>query len=167
MRPGRRLHRHRKLARPGAKPAPASVSEEIPLGIPVDPDDPTLSEESTLIDAEPVASPAAGKTAKAAKASKSATQDDTVEVLALKGRPVDPNEETEGALDGDLEPDPPKKIGFTCACGVRLLATRKAYDKRMRCGSCQTLMLISLVYDPAAKKFQIEPFRVEVPDLPT
>ena len=83
MRPGRRHHRLRKLGRPGSKPAPPS--EDIPLGIPVDPDDPTLSEESTLIEAKPVASPAAARPAKEAKASKSATQDDTVEVRALKG----------------------------------------------------------------------------------
>jgi hypothetical protein len=165
MRPGRRHHRLRKLARPGPKAAPAT--EEIPLGIPVDPDDSALPEESTLIDAEPVGAPVPARTGKAPKPSKSATQDDTVQVLALKGKPVDPNEETEGALDGDLEPDPPDKIGFTCTCGVRLVATRKAYDKRMRCAKCQTLMLISLVWNPAAKKFEIEPFRVDVPDLPT
>jgi hypothetical protein len=171
MRPGRRLHRLRKLGRPAQKPPPKP--EEIPLGIPIDPNDPSLSEESTLIEVEPVAQTRTGKTpgkpgptGKTPKPSKSATQDDTVEVLALKGKPVDPNEETEGALDGDLEPDPPEKIGFTCACGARLVATRKSYDKRMRCGNCRTLMLISVVFDPALKKFQIEPFRVGgMPDL--
>lgn len=159
MRPGRRLHRLRKLARPGrGKPQPA---EEIPLGIPVEPDDPSLSEESTLLEMEPGAAPTPAR-----KPSKSSTQDDTVEVLALKGKPADPNEETEGALDGALEPEPPDKIGFTCACGVRLVATKKSYDKRMRCANCRTMMLISLVFNPATRGFEIEPFRVDVPDLP-
>ncbi|HXX93990.1 MAG TPA: hypothetical protein VEN81_10170 [Planctomycetota bacterium] len=171
MRPGRRLHRHRKLGRPAPKRKPES--QDILLGIPVDPDDPSLSEESTLIEAESVAAPGAPRPSPAPRLagpapqpSPPSTQDDTVELLALPGRPTDPNEETEGALDGDLEPEPPDRIRFECPCGARLVATRKSYDKRMRCGSCRTLMLISVVYDPLQKAFEIEPLRVgDMPEL--
>ena len=165
MRPGRRHHRLRKLGRLAQKPS--TQPEEIPLGIPVDSDDSALSEDSTLVEVGPVTVPTAGRAGKNPKPTKSATQDDTAEVQALKGKPVKPNPDSVGALDGDLVPDPPDKIGFTCACGVKLVARRKSYDKRMRCGSCRTLMLISVVYDPAGKKFDIEPFRVgDLPDLP-
>ena len=165
MRPGRRHHRLRKLARPGRGQPPPP--EEIPLGIPVDPDDPSLPEESTLVEAKPVAAPTPARgPAATRKPSKSGTQDDTVEVLALKGKRADPNGQSEGALDRVLVPDPPERIAFTCACGVRLAATKKSYDKRMRCAKCRTLMLISLVYNPAKRAYGIEPFRVDVPDLP-
>lgn len=179
MRLRRRLH-HKKLGRTGrAAPAPKNgksaaipVGEEVLTGIPVEPteDERKLAGKSTLVEAQAVSDPML-KPPPRSKASpvRTEAQDDTEvrEAIRVGGKP-DPNAETEGALDAQLrEPDPPDKIGFTCSCGAKLVATKKAYDKRMRCAGCKTLMLVSLVWDPDQRAHEIVPFRVEnLPDVP-
>lgn len=161
MRPIRRPHRRRRLARPGA-PSP-SPEQEIPEGIPVDPQDPN---ESTLIDqtavAEPVPVSPSSKTAVIERpAPKEPPQDETVAVAALREpQPSDSKAETAGVLDGELEPPAPEKLDFDCACGEKVTATRKTYDTRMRCEGCKALMLVSLVYDPETRTHEIVPFQV-------
>ena len=169
MRLGKKRKTIRKLAQQARERS--HPAEEVLNGIPVEPPpaDPVLAGKSTLVEAvavpdpmlEPLDAPSAGST-------EASPTDETVEALAVTaGRPVDRNAETEGALDADIkEPDAPDKLGFTCACGARLVATKKAYDKRMRCANCQTLMLVSLVWDPKKKAYEIVPFRVEnLPDV--
>ncbi len=58
-------------------------------------------------------------------------------------------------------PDPPMRLEFSCPCGKRLVATRECFDRRSRCGSCRTILLLNLVYQRDLGIFQIEPFRVE------
>jgi hypothetical protein len=173
MRLGKKRHSLRKLVRPPRPPArtpegpktPAHVPSTSELGgVPLE----FSSGDSTLLEGEMVAEPVEMPAAKPSKAkSPAASQSDTVETLAIRPTRVDPNEETEGALDGDLkEAEPPDKISFTCACGAKLLATRKTYDKRTRCANCRTLLLISLVWNAGKGDYEIIPFRVgDMPEL--
>lgn len=171
MRPVRRPHRRRRLVRKGAAPSTSSA-EEIPEGIPVDPNDP---DESTLIDKTAVAEPVKAPVSPSAKTAileppgkKEAPQDETVEVLAIREKTTDVKGETAGALDGDLEePDAPDRLSFRCTCGATIEATKKTYDTRQKCESCKTLLLVSLIWNPGKNAYEIEPFRVgDVPDLP-
>jgi hypothetical protein len=59
------------------------------------------------------------------------------------------------------EPRPPQKMEFSCACGASLVATAETYDKQSRCGMCQTVLLLNLVYDADCRSFEIVPFRVD------
>lgn len=156
MRPVRRPHRRRRLARP------VKSAEEIPEGIPVDPEGP---DESTLVEQTAVAQPVSpsSKTAVIDRPGpKEPPQDETVEVLAIReAPPADSKAETAGALDGDLEPPAPETLHFACACGEKLTATRKTYDTRIRCGGCRATMLVSLVYDPETRTHEIVPFQVD------
>lgn len=168
MRLGKKRKTIRRLAQQARERS--HPAEEVLNGIPVEPvpPDPVLAGKSTLVEAlavpDPMLEPLDGPRLNSTEVS---AQDETVQALAVGGKSVDPNEETEGPLDADIqEPDAPEKIGFRCACGAPLIATKKAYDKRMRCGSCRTLMLISLVWDPKKGAYEIVPFRVEnLPDV--
>ncbi len=166
MRLGKKRKTIRRLAQQARERS--HPTEKVLDGILVEPapEHSALAGRSTRIEAtaDPLLEPLDGPPLRSTELS---PQDETVQALAITAKPVDPNEETEGALDADIkEPDAPDKIGFACACGARLVATKKAYDKRMRCGSCRTLMLVSLVWDPKKGAYEIVPFRVEhLPDL--
>jgi hypothetical protein len=170
MRPIRRPHRRRRLSRPG--PSPQNANQEIPEGIPIDPEDPDASTflEGTAV-AEPVQDPMKGTVSPSAKTAVLGNlpraQDETAELLAIREQPGDSKAESAGALDGELEPAPPEKLAFACPCGATLEASKKTYDTRITCGTCRALLLISLVWDPEKRRHEIEPFRVgDVPDLP-
>ena len=166
MRLGKKRKTIRKLAQQ-ARERSHPTGEEVLNGIPVEPApaDPELAGKSTLVEAVAVPDPMLD--APATESTQVSPTDETVEALAITAQPLDPNGETAGALDSDIkDPDAPEKVGFTCSCGARLVVTKKSYDKRMRCASCQTLMLVSLVWDPKKKKYEIVPFRVEnLPDV--
>ena len=89
--------------------------------------------------------------------SSASTEFDVPSVLAETARP---ERVSSGLQDFDVEPAPPQKLEFTCSCGTRLLATTETYDKYTRCAMCQTVMVLSLVYDPERKGHEIIPFRV-------
>ena len=57
-------------------------------------------------------------------------------------------------------PEPPNRLAFTCPCGADLIATPEIYDKHSRCGMCQTVILINLVYDAEHRSHEIVAFRV-------
>jgi hypothetical protein len=84
------------------------------------------------------------------------SQESTVELPAV--REEIPQGDGPDALV--IEPAPPKKLEFHCACGAKLVATTETYDKHSRCAMCQTVMLLSLVYDGDQRSFEIVPFRV-------
>jgi len=66
-----------------------------------------------------------------------------------------------GALDDALEPQPPPQLSFPCPCGSELVAKRELYDRRVRCPKCGVRMLISVAYDPSAKRFAVHPVRLQ------
>lgn len=84
------------------------------------------------------------------------SQETTVELAAIKDDL--PPSESSDALK--VEPAPPKKLEFSCTCGAKLVATTETYDKHSRCAMCQTVLLLSLVYDGDQRSFEIVPFRV-------
>jgi len=131
----------RKLLRPGR---PAAPPPPPPLDVPLD--NPQNGDSTEF------AIPSVG----AAKSASGpyAQQDTTVELPAL--RP---------GADPDEEPQPPRRMEFTCACGAKLIATSETYDKHTRCAMCQTVLLVNLVYDPERGSHEIVPFRVN-PDSP-
>lgn len=129
----RRIVRGRKLSRPLRPQAPKS------------------SEASTEFCVEAV---------KADPPPNSNQRDSTVELKALNLE-SDPNDETEAAHPSIEAPLPPKRLEFACACGAALIATPEMYDKHTRCGMCQTVLLINLVYDAEAGSHEIVPFRVD------
>ena len=68
---------------------------------------------------------------------------------------VRPVEEANG------ESDAPARMEFACPCGAKLIATRATYDKHSRCSSCQTVLLLNLVYDADQGTHEIVPFRID------
>jgi len=94
---------------------------------------------------------------KAQSAPRSSQQDSTVELSALPQN--DPNDETAEAVTVQA-PVPPRKLEFTCPCGASLIATPEMYDRNTRCGMCQTVMLVNLVYDAESRTHEIVAFRV-------
>jgi hypothetical protein len=60
----------------------------------------------------------------------------------------------------DMIPDPPDRIEFSCPCGKILSAPRQAFDRRSKCGACNTVLLLNLVYKRDLDRFEIEPFRI-------
>jgi len=131
----RRIRTTRRFARP-AKPEPLA-----PLELPPN------AEASTEFAVEAVK----------AQSAPSSQQDSTVELPAMPKS--DPNDETAEAITVDV-PDPPKRMGFTCPCGADLVATPEMYDQHTRCGMCQTVMLVNLVYDAESRSHEIVAFRV-------
>ena len=132
----RRIRTTRRFARP-AKPEPLP-----PLDIPA------TAEASTEFAVEAV---------KAQSAPRSSQQDSTVELKAMPQG--DPNDETAESVTVEA-PVPPKKLEFTCPCGASLIATPEMYDRNTRCGMCQTVMLVNLVYDAESRSHEIVAFRV-------
>jgi hypothetical protein len=66
------------------------------------------------------------------------------------------------SIEAEIVDDPtaPAKLEFLCACGAKLIATTATYDKHSRCAMCQTVMLLSLVYDSDRRSYEIVPFRI-------
>ncbi len=131
--PRRRLRPVRKLARPG-RPEPVDLPrvEEVPL-----------NEASTEFNVPSLLlqRPSDQKSAQLR------SQESTVEMLSVEAEIVS-------------EPPAPGKLEFNCACGAKLIATTATYDKHSRCAMCQTVMLLSLVYDTDRRSYEIVPFRV-------
>lgn len=137
--PRRRIRTTRRLGRPG-RPA-------LPSGPAPRPDSPTdLTLPSVLEDLPHPSTP------------QMRSQESTVEMTAVKEEIALAPSESSDALR--IEPPPPQKLEFQCACGVKLIATTETYDKHSRCAMCQTVMLLSLVYDGDRRSFEIVPFRV-------
>ena len=67
-------------------------------------------------------------------------------------------EEDEKPIEETLPPD---RLEFDCPCGANLIADLGSYDKQSRCGTCQTVLLLNLVYDPETGSHEINPFRVD------
>jgi hypothetical protein len=149
-RASRNTRRHiRQLAREARErsqqPAPSPVDPAAPLtGIPVEEGE--LAEASTLIDASP---------------SRPITQAETAALPAIP-RPIDPNEETEGGEEEPLASDlsPPPHLRFSCPCGAPLVANREIYDKRMPCPDCKETLLVTVLFNPAKREWQIQALRV-------
>jgi hypothetical protein len=55
----------------------------------------------------------------------------------------------------------PARLPFSCPCGAKLIATTQTYDKHSRCGMCQTVLLVNLVYDPETGSHEVVPFRID------
>jgi hypothetical protein len=142
----RRRLRARKLARPER---PAAPLEPISL-----PENNPLNGASTEVDVQAVRIATAG----AGSSSSHRSQESTVEIAGLQPQPGRNGETADGLA---IEPEPPQKMEFVCPCGARLIATTETYDKHTRCAMCQTVMLISLVYDPEKQAHEIVPFRVD------
>lgn len=101
-------------------------------------------------------------------------EESSVEGELLREEPAaDPNAETEvpaGAttvvatvpvLHPAHPPEPPPRIYFACpSCGGRLAASREIYDRRGRCSRCGSRLLISLVYNPSRRAFEIQLLRL-------
>ena len=130
--PRRRLRPVRKLARPGRPdPRPLPQAEEVPV-----------SEASTEFNV-----PSVLLDRPAADSAQLRSQESTVEMLSVEAEIVD-------------DPTAPAKLEFLCACGAKLIATTATYDKHSRCAMCQTVMLLSLVYDSDRRSYEIVPFRI-------
>ncbi len=137
--PRRRIRPPRRLGRPGC---PALSSGPAPQAD--SPTDVTLS--SVLEDLPHPSTP------------QKRSQESTVEMTAVQEEIAVPSGESSDAIR--LEPPPPQKLEFQCACGVKLVATTETYDKHSRCAMCQTVMLLSLVHEGDRRSFEIVPFRV-------
>jgi hypothetical protein len=134
----RRRVRTRRFTRP-AKPEP---SGPIPLEVNLD------SDASAEFAIEAVQ----------AQSAPTSQQDSTVELKAIPSK-TDPNAETAEEVTAGA-PDPPRRMEFACPCGTTLIATDDLYDKHTRCGMCQTVLLVNLVYDSESRTHEIVPFRV-------
>jgi len=129
-----RLPRRRlRPVRKPARPGPAPLpsAEEVPV-----------NEASTEFDV-----PSVLLQRPAASTPESRSQESTVEMLSVEAELV-------------TEPPAPGKLEFHCACGAKLIATTETYDKHSRCALCQTVLLLSLVYDTDRRSYEIVPFRV-------
>jgi len=85
------------------------------------------------------------------------SQESTVELPAVQEEIPVPGDRPEAVR---VPPKPPPKLEFECPCGRKLVATTEMYDKHLRCALCQTVMLVSLVYDADQRSFEIVPFRI-------
>jgi len=138
-----RLNRRRVRTRRFTRPAKPESTGPIPLDVDLD------GSPSTEFAVEAV---------KAQSAPKSSQQDSTVELKAIPSQ-ADPNEETAEVLS-TAQPEPPRRMEFACPCGTTLVATHDHYDKHTRCGMCQTVLLVNLVYDAETRTHEIVAFRV-------
>jgi hypothetical protein len=136
--PRRRLRLTRRPARPG-RPAPPSFVP--PQNSPLELDHPSMLEDLPHPSTPEMRS-----------------QESTVEMTAVQEELALPSGGSSDAIRS--EPPPPPKMEFTCACGARLIATPETYDRHSRCALCQTVMLLSLVYDGDRRSFEIVPFRI-------
>lgn len=88
----------------------------------------------------------------------------TVELPSIRpSRPRDPGEDTESPEDNAAasaaEPEVPERLRFLCPCGQPLTATRETYDRRMKCGGCGAILLVTLLLDPQLNTWRIEALR--------
>jgi len=139
MRLNRRRLPARRFARPGRPALPAAPP---PLELPADD---SRNGDSTEF---AIASVPGAPTASTTK-----SHDTTVELPS-----VVPTIEEGGESAGD--PIPPDRLEYACTCGAKLIATATSYDKKSRCGTCQQVMLLNLVYDPETGRHEIVPFEV-------
>ena len=63
-----------------------------------------------------------------------------------------------GKDPSDAEPELPDEAHFKCSCGVLLVLNRKHYEKRVRCPACKARMLAFLLYNAAARTFNLQLF---------
>jgi hypothetical protein len=140
MRLNRRRLPLRRFGRPG-RPAPPASS---PAPIDLPPDD-SRSGDSTEFAVPSVPGAASSSAAK--------SHESTVELPS-----VQPVVEEGGPLPDD--PIPPDRLKFACTCGAELVAMAATYDKKTRCGTCQQVLLLNLVYDPETGQHEIVPFEV-------
>jgi hypothetical protein len=139
MRLNRRRLPLRRLARPG-RPAPPAALPPIEV-----PQENARNGDSTEFAIASVPGASSSSTAK--------SHESTVELPS-----VVPTIEEGGEPAG--EPIPPDRLKFACPCGAELVATAATYDKRSRCGTCQSVLLLNLVYDPETGRHEIVPFEV-------
>ncbi len=139
MRLNRRRLPVRRFARPGRPALPARPPAAAPA-------EDARSGDSTefAITSVPGASPSP---------SEAKTHDTTVELPSVVPEIVE-----DGASAG--EAIPPDRLEYGCACGAKLIATAASYDKKSRCGTCQQVLLLNLVFDPETGKHEIVPFEV-------
>ncbi len=135
--PRRRLRPTRRLLRPG-HPVTPSVT-------------PPIHEQPTELHAPSVLEDLPHPSTPIAR-----SQETTVELAAIREE-LPPSESSDSLK---VEPKPPQKLEFNCTCGAALIATTQTYDKHSRCSMCQTVLLLSLVYDGDQRSFEIVPFRV-------
>jgi len=66
-----------------------------------------------------------------------------------------------GGMDDALGPPPPPDLVCVCpACSTKMRVKRDFFDKRAKCPRCPARLLLTVVYDPAAKTHSIQPVRV-------
>ena len=87
----------------------------------------------------------------------------TVEAIDSVPRKREPKEETRGALDEQVPPEPPPEIRFHCPCGGPLVARKQNYDRRGRCPGCGSRLILTLVWDAVARAYEITPLRMDEP----
>ena len=85
---------------------------------------------------------------------------DSKEALPASVNAAAPQRKAKGILDDDISPEPPPAMYFVCPCGSKLLARKEMYDQRVRCPDCKARLLVTLVYDPGAKMFDLRPVRL-------
>jgi hypothetical protein len=144
MRLNRRRLPLRRFGRPGR---PASSATPPPLDLPQDESRNGDSTEFAIPSVAEAASSSAA-TSPAAKSHESTVELPSVEPVIEEGGPLPEN------------PIPPDRLKFACTCGAELVATAAAYDKKTRCGTCQQVLLLNLVFDPETGQHEIVPFEV-------
>ncbi|MBV8882137.1 MAG: hypothetical protein JO332_19425, partial [Planctomycetaceae bacterium] len=135
--PRRRLRPTRRLGRPGRPAGPPPSAPSSPLHDSLT----ELDIPSVLEELPPPSTP------------QSRSQESTVEMMAVQEEIAAPPRPV------STPPRPPKELPFQCDCGAQLLARSESYDRNSRCTSCQAVMLLSLVYDPDQRSYEIVPFR--------
>jgi hypothetical protein len=139
MRLRRRHGPLRRFARPGRPSQPPSGPLDI---VPVEDKPSGESTEFAIVSIPGAASPSTPK-----------SHDSTAELPSVVPTVEEDDKGTE-------IPVPPDRLEYKCPCGADLVATLETYDKRSRCGTCQTVLLQNLVYDPETGKHEIVPFEV-------
>jgi DNA-directed RNA polymerase subunit RPC12/RpoP len=87
----------------------------------------------------------------------------TAETIDAVPRKREPKEDTRGALDEQVPPEPPPEIRFSCPCGGSLVARKENYDKRGRCPACGSRLILTLVWDAADHAYVVTPLRMDEP----
>ncbi len=91
------------------------------------------------------------------------SQDSTAQLPALGRAKHGQAKETS---DLSAIPDPPDRLEFQCPCGKRLVAKRELYNRRSKCGACQSILLLNIVYRRDLETFEIDPFRISPESKP-
>lgn len=75
-------------------------------------------------------------------------------VSAARARP-------KGGMDDALGPPPPSDLVCVCpSCSTKMRVKKAFFDKRAKCPKCPARLLLTVVYDPAAKTHAIQALRV-------